>query len=54
MSTLVQWGEVEIVDVENNRVLLRRIVSFRGDNDEAYRRAAFFVGDTVGDVLRRP
>jgi hypothetical protein len=27
-------------------------VTFRGDNDEAFRRAAAFVGDTVGDLIR--
>ncbi len=54
MSTLVQWGEVELVDIQDNKLLLRRTVSFRGDNDVAYRRAAKFVGDTLRDVLPRP
>nr|WP_249158696.1 DUF2380 domain-containing protein [Bradyrhizobium tropiciagri] len=54
MSTLVQWGEVELVDVKDNKLLLRRTVSFRGDNDEAFRRAARFVSDTLRDALPRP
>jgi Protein of unknown function (DUF2380) len=51
MSTLVQWGDVELLDLENEKLLLKRIVSFRGDNDEAFSRAAAFVGDTVTDAL---
>jgi len=33
-------------------LLLKRTVSFRGDNEEGYRRAAAFVGDMVRDALR--
>ncbi len=51
MSTLVQWGDVELLDLDNEKLLLKRTVSFRGDNDEAYRRAAAFVGDTVRDAI---
>ena len=42
MSTLVQWGEVQLLDLENEKLLLRRTVTFRGDNDMAYRRARRF------------
>ena len=51
MSTLVQWGDVELLDLETEKLLLKRTVSFRGDNDEAFSRAAAFVGDTVTDAL---
>uniref|UniRef100_Q07PY0 DUF2380 domain-containing protein n=1 Tax=Rhodopseudomonas palustris (strain BisA53) TaxID=316055 RepID=Q07PY0_RHOP5 len=51
MSTLVQWGEVQIVDLDSQQLLLRRTVSFRGDSDEAFARAAAFVGDTVNDAI---
>jgi hypothetical protein len=54
MSTLVQWGDVELLDLEADKLLLRRTVSFRGDNDDAYRRAASFVGDTVRDAMPKP
>jgi hypothetical protein len=54
MSTLVQWGEVQLVDLDRNELLLRRTVTFRGDSDEAYRRAAGFVGETLKDVLPKP
>jgi hypothetical protein len=54
MSTLVQWGEVQLLDLENEKLLLRRTVTFRGDNDMAYRRAADFVGDTLKDAMPKP
>jgi hypothetical protein len=31
---------------------LKRTVSFRGDNDEAYGRAAAFVGETLRDAMK--
>lgn len=54
MSTLVQWGEVQLLDLDSNALLLRRTVTFRGDTDTAFRRAAEFVGETVKDALPRP
>lgn len=51
LSTLVQNGLVEVVDLQNEKLILKRTVSFRGDNDEAYRRAAAFVGDTVREAM---
>ena len=51
-STLVQWGDVELLDLEANRLLLKRTVTFRGDTDEAFRRAAAFVGDTVKEAMK--
>ena len=52
-STLVQWGDVELLDLEANKLLLKRTVTFRGDNDEAFRRAAAFVGDTIKDAMEK-
>jgi hypothetical protein len=52
VSTLVQNGLVEVVDLQNEKLILKRTVSFRGDNDEAYRRAAAFVGETVRDAMK--
>jgi hypothetical protein len=54
MSTLVQWGEVQLLDLEKEKLLMRRTVTFRGDNDMAYRRAADFVGDTLKDAMPKP
>ena len=54
MSTLVQWGEVQLVDLDRNELLLRRTVTFRGDTDEAFRHAAVFVGETLKEVMPKP
>lgn len=43
ISTLVQWGKVQAVDLDNEALLLDRSFSFRGDNDRAFQRAADFV-----------
>jgi hypothetical protein len=53
MSTLVQWGDIELLDLETNRLLLKRTVTFRGDTDEAFSRAAAFVGDTIRDAMAK-
>ena len=45
-------GLVEVLDLQNEKLLLKRAVRFRGDNDEAYRRAAAFVGDMVREAMR--
>jgi hypothetical protein len=54
MSTLVQWGKVLLLDLQRNEVVLQRTVTFRGDNDTAFRRAAAFVGETLKDGMPKP
>ena len=49
-STLIQWGSVQVVDVQQKELLLNRFFSFRGDNDEAFRRAAEFIGEILNSV----
>ena len=43
MSTLVQWGRVELVDVAANKLLDEKFLTFRGDTDEAWLRAEAFL-----------
>jgi hypothetical protein len=43
MSTLVQWAKFDIVDVKTRKVVFNRLVTFRGDNDAAWRHAESFV-----------
>ena len=50
MSTLIQWGSIQVVDVQQRQLLLNRLFSFRGDTDEAFRRAAEFVGEMLKGV----
>ena len=54
MSTLVQWGEIQLLDLEAEKLLMRRTVTFRGDNDAAYRHAANFVGEQLKETMPKP
>jgi hypothetical protein len=46
VSTLIQWAKFDMIDVKTQKLSFERLVSFRGDNDEAWRRAeAFMVRD---------
>ena len=50
MSTLVQWAKFDIIDVKARTVVFDRLVTFRGDNDEAWRRAESFI---VREIIER-
>jgi hypothetical protein len=50
MSTLVQMGKVQAVDLDTDTLLLDRSFSFRGDNDEAFRRAAEFITRYLDEI----
>jgi uncharacterized protein DUF2380 len=43
LSTLVQWAKFDIVDVKTRNVVFNRLVTFRGDNDKAWRHAETFI-----------
>ena len=43
VSTLVQWAKFDIVDVKTRNVVFNRLVTFRGDNDKAWRHAESFI-----------
>jgi hypothetical protein len=47
MSTLVQWAKIKIADMERDQIVLDRLLSFRGDNDDAWRRAESFVAADI-------
>lgn len=47
MSTLIQFAKVTVVDAGTRRVLLDRRYTFRGDNDEAWKRAEAFMARDV-------
>jgi hypothetical protein len=54
MSTLIQYGNAEVVDLEADRLVFDQNISFRNDSDEAYRRAArFLVGELMKETLVR-
>ena len=49
MSTLVQWAKFDIIDVKARKVVFDRLVTFRGDSDEAWRRAEAFIVRQIRD-----
>jgi hypothetical protein len=46
-STLVQWAKVELIDVKTGRTMLDKLFTFRGDTDEAWRRAEAFISNDI-------
>jgi hypothetical protein len=51
-STLIQWAKVQAIDVETERVVLDKLLTFRGDTDEAWDRAeAFLAREMTGLAL---
>ena len=45
MSTLIQIGIVQALDLKTDELVLNQHITFRGDSDEAFLRAAAFVAD---------
>ncbi len=46
-STLVQWAKVQAVDLRADKLVLDRLLTFRGDDDTAWRRAERFLADDL-------
>jgi hypothetical protein len=53
-STLIQWAKVQAVDVDAERLVLDKLLSFRGDTDEAWERAEAFVAREVTGLTPSP
>ena len=53
MSTLVQWAKFDLVDVKTRNVVFNRLVTFRGDDDKAWRRAESFIAREILDHEER-
>lgn len=51
MSTLVQWILVDVADVSANKLLLQRLLTFRGDTDIAWDHAARYVANLLNDTI---
>ena len=49
MSTLVQQAKFDVIDVKARKVVFDRYISFRGDNDAAWRRAESFLARQILD-----
>ena len=48
-STLILQAFASLVDVPTGRLVLHKELSFRGDNDEAWRRAGHFMAAQLRD-----
>lgn len=43
LSTLIQMAKVQMVDIRKDKVVFDRFLTFRGDNDEAWRHTGTFL-----------
>lgn len=53
-STLVQWAKVAVIDVGAQKLVMDKLYTFRGDNDESWERAEVFVSREVMAALGTP
>jgi uncharacterized protein DUF2380 len=54
VSTLVQWAKIEAIDAGTGRVMFDRLFTFRGDTDEAWRRAEAFIVEEIIAMSGQP
>lgn len=47
MSTLIEWAKIEIADEDEERIVFSRLLTFRGDSDEAWRKAESFLAQEI-------
>jgi len=52
MSTLVQFGRAQAVDLKADKLVFDQAISFRGDDDEAWRRAGMFLAEQLVSTTR--
>jgi hypothetical protein len=50
MSTLVGWAKVQMIDLREDKIVLDKLLSFRGDTDEAWRRAEGFLAREIAGI----
>jgi len=54
MSTLIQQMKAQVVDLEADKLVFDRLMSFRGDSDDAWQHAErFLVREILSDTLSR-
>ena len=53
-STLIQWAKVQAIDVDADRVVLDKLLTFRGDTDEAWDRAEVFLARELTTLAPAP
>ncbi len=53
-STLIQWAKLQAVDVDAGRPVLDKLLTFRGDTDEAWERAETFAARELAALAPLP
>ena len=51
MSTLIQWGRVDVMDAATGKSVLSRTITFRGDSADAWQHAADYIGQMLAQGL---
>jgi Protein of unknown function (DUF2380) len=54
MSTLVQWAKVQAIEVATGQIVFEKLFTFRGDTDEAWRRAERFISADIARIGSSP
>ena len=54
LSTLVQWVKILAIDPDSGKVIVDRLLTFRGDTDESWNRSAGFIADDIAPALMLP
>ena len=54
MSTLIEWANTEIVDLKADKLIESKLFTFRGDTDEAWRRAERFIVQETINAAPKP
>ena len=53
-STLIQWAKLQALDAESGRPVLDKLLTFRGDTDEAWERAEAFAARELAALAPSP
>jgi hypothetical protein len=53
-STLVQWAKVAVIEIGAKKLVMDKLYTFRGDNDESWERAEVFVSREIMAALATP
>jgi len=51
ISSLIQFGEIEVMRVSDGKAVLAKTITFRGDSEDAWQHATDFVGQMLVTAL---
>jgi len=54
MSTLVQWAKVQVIEVDTDKLVFDRLMTFRGDDADAWQHAERFLVKELTSRTVRP